>query len=403
MKVLISGAGIAGLTNAFWLAKSGFEVVVIERAAALRDEGYMMDFSAEGIQIAKAMGILDQLNETSQNLKEVAFVKPDGSPHGGFQFPDLQALMIEQKSGYMPLMRGDLERTLANALPETVTLRTSTTIARVNDREHDVEVEFADGTIEVFDYLIVAEGIHSHTRSLVFGPEEEFIRPLNSTVAIARFKDEAETAGRKVMTNINVGSFVITTPTVDGDTIAVFAFASQETPPGDQASAKSFLRAQFPKSNTFAQNVLDQITPETDLFMDQVAQIHNPSWCKGRVALIGDAASCMTLLSGQGSIMAMAQGYVLAHELATCRNDHKTAFENYEKALRAEIDDKMKIAAKVSVLIPESRVQLAIFKLVTRFMRFWFALRILFGVYLKPTIFNKGYPLNHHSKMQERT
>lgn len=60
-KILISGAGIAGLTQAYWLAKLGFDVTIIERSAELRDEGYMIDFSAEGIQIADAMGILDRL------------------------------------------------------------------------------------------------------------------------------------------------------------------------------------------------------------------------------------------------------------------------------------------------------------------------------------------------------
>ena len=392
-KVLISGAGIAGLTHAFWLAKFGFQVTIIERSDKLRDEGYMMDFSAEGIQIASAMGLLDSLYRSSEKLMELEFVSPKGAAQGGFKISDLQDLMREQKSGYMPLMRGDLERTLAGALPENVAVRFSTTIAKMVERADAVEIEFADGRIEGFDNLVIAEGIHSPTRALVFGPESDFIRPLNSLVAIARTKGGGAALDGTVRTNINVGSFAIATPTRDGDVISVFAFLSDATPPRDPVAAKELVRSHFPKHNKFAQHYLNQIEPETDLFIDQVAQIHNPNWCKDRVALIGDAASCMTLLSGQGSIMAMAQAYVLAREMREGGGDYASAFAAYQNALRPDIEGKMKVAAKVSVLIPTNRLQLVLFKMVARFLRFSFAQRILFGSYLKPTIFNKGYPL----------
>lgn len=392
-KILISGAGIAGLTQAYWLAEYGFDVTIIERSASLRDEGYMIDFSAEGIQIAGAMGILDRLYTGSEKLKNLQFVSSNGRAQGGFKISDLQGLMRAQKSGYMPLMRGDLERVLADILPENIQIRFSITIAEVMDHADNIAVKFADGSIGVFDNLIIAEGIHSSTRALVFGPEDRFIRPLKSLVAIARLKGGGQALKASVQTNINVGNFIIATPTTDGDVICVFAFLSNEKPPRDQAGAKEMLRSQYPSDNRFVQHYLDQITPETDLFIDQVAQIHNPDWCKGRVALIGDAASCMTLLSGQGSIMAMAQAYVLAHELERSGGNHTKAFAKYQDALRPDIESKMNVAAKVSVLIPTTWAQLLLFKLIARFMRFKFTQKILFGSYLKPTIFGKGYPL----------
>lgn len=387
MKVLISGAGIAGLTQAYWLAKFGFDVTLIERSAHLRDEGYMMDFSAEGIQIVAAMGILDDLYDASAKLESLTFVSSTGRRQGGFKISVLQQLMTEQKSGYMPLMRGDLERTLADVLPSNVDIRIATTIA---------------STTEKFDILIVAEGIHSPTRAKVFGAEEAFIHPLNSIVAIARLKDGGSALNGLVKTNINVGNFVIATPTVDGDIISVYAFASDANPPRDQNEAKAMLRAQFPKSNQFAQHYLSQITPDTDLFIDRVAQIHSPNWSRGRVAMIGDAASCMTLLSGQGSFMAMTQAYVLAHELAQCDGDYTEAFSKYDAVLRADVEDRMNVAAKVSVLIPTSKFQLFLFKIMARLMRRKYALRWLFGSYLKPTIFNKGYPIEGFQTEQRK-
>lgn len=136
--------------------------------------------------------------------------------------------MIEQKSGYMPLMRGDLERTLADILPKNIKIRFATTIAEVSDHADNVEVKFADGSVETFDNLIIAEGIHSATRALVFGPEERFFRPLDSMVAIARLKGGGHALNGIAQTNINVGSFAIATPTTDGDVISVFAFLSDK-------------------------------------------------------------------------------------------------------------------------------------------------------------------------------
>lgn len=83
MKILISGAGIAGLTSAFWLTHYGFNVTIIERAPQIRDEGYLVDFYSEGIQIAKAMGILDKLYSRSTGLKTVDIVENSGKFIGG--------------------------------------------------------------------------------------------------------------------------------------------------------------------------------------------------------------------------------------------------------------------------------------------------------------------------------
>ena len=52
MKVVICGAGIAGLTLGWWLARDGWDVVIIEKAAAVRDEGYMIDFMSSGWDVA---------------------------------------------------------------------------------------------------------------------------------------------------------------------------------------------------------------------------------------------------------------------------------------------------------------------------------------------------------------
>ena len=85
------------------------------------------------------------------------------------------------------------------------------------------------------------------------------------------------------------------------------------------------------------------------IFFDSVTQIVMPQWHKGRVALIGDACGCLTLLAGQGSHMAMAGGYVLAEELAR-QADHTAAFTAYQKFLKPHVDKKQRDAARFAGL-----------------------------------------------------
>jgi 2-polyprenyl-6-methoxyphenol hydroxylase-like FAD-dependent oxidoreductase len=65
---------------------------------------------------------------------------------------------------------------------------------------------------------------------------------------------------------------------------------------------------------------------------------------QGRVALIGDAAFCVSLLGGQGCALAMVAAYILAGELKRGGGDHEAAFDRYEQKLRDFIADKQKAA-----------------------------------------------------------
>ena len=61
MNVLISGAGIAGPTLAYWLARYGFQVTMVERAPAFRTGGYAIDFWGVGYDVADRMGLIPEI------------------------------------------------------------------------------------------------------------------------------------------------------------------------------------------------------------------------------------------------------------------------------------------------------------------------------------------------------
>lgn len=393
MNILISGAGIAGLTSAFWLNNYGFNVTLIERAPQIRDEGYMVDFYGEGVQVAKAMGILDKLYELSSDIKDVNIIDDVDHTIGGFKIADIQHAMVNANSGYMPLMRGHLERTIYETLPDDMDIRFGTTIKSIENLPNAATVTFTDGKVENFDMVIGAEGIHSSTRELLFGDQQQFLVPMGAQVAIVRLKGVAKNHIGHAKTNVNVGNFIATVPTKDGDLIAILAYHSDQKAPHKHDEALAKLKSVYSPKNRYAHDIINQITDDTYIYIDDVAQIRMPEWCQGRVALIGDASACLTLLSGQGSLMAMAEAYILARELSLAKGDHKIAYKAYDDILRPIIDKKAIAATKVSVLIPKTWLGLKLFRIMSRFMKLKFIQKMLFGAYMKPTIFDKSYPL----------
>ena len=76
--VLISGAGIAGPTLAFWLKAAGFEPTLIERAPALRAGGYVIDFWGLGYDIAERMGLATDIDRMGYHMRELRIVDDRG-------------------------------------------------------------------------------------------------------------------------------------------------------------------------------------------------------------------------------------------------------------------------------------------------------------------------------------
>lgn len=95
-------------------------------------------------------------------------------------------------------------------------------------------------------------------------------------------------------------------------------------------------------------DILRALESCTDLYFDPVSQIRLNGWSRGRVALVGDACFCPSLLAGQGSALAMIGAYIVAGELKRATGDHRAAFANYELRLRTFIESKQRAAQRFS-------------------------------------------------------
>ncbi len=338
MRVLISGGGIAGLTLAYWLRQYYIPAVVIEQANAIRRDGYAIDFFGTGYDVAERMSLIDQLRSRQIPFEALVYVNKDGKTIARL---DMRLIRKLTEGKYMGLMHTTLEEVLYEALEGTVEVRFGRWITAIEAGPDAVQVTCNDGTTESFDLLIGADGVHSKTRALVFGPEEQFSRSLGYTIACYPLADRYGIGKTFQMYN-EPGRMAAAYCTPQADDLLLFFMYQQPVPEHVPRSMRlSHLRKVFRGMGWLTEQFLSDVDSSVDVFMDAVIQIQMPTWHQGRVALVGDACDCPTLLSGQGASLAMGGAYLLAKALRDTA-DYQEAFRRYEQQMSAYVLEQQK-------------------------------------------------------------
>lgn len=385
-RILISGGGVAGYTLAWWLHRFGFEPVVVERASANQQVGYGIEFVGTAWDVADRMGLVPQLERHRIVVRETIIKSGSGESRARL---DLSALYGNSAKKAIALDRSDLVRVLYDALPAGVDVRFSTSIEKIEQSPKGVYVEFEGGRKEHFELLIGADGYRSQVRSLVFGPHERFDRFLGYFSGAFYAPNNGQFAHHSVM-YLQPG-LMATVLARDDDRLLVnvtYEEAQRQRVPGEDK--KAAIAAHALPGGWFAEELLAKILPSKPMFLDAMAQIEVAEWSVDRVALVGDAAYCMSALSGQGTSMAMAGAWKLAEELAR-HPSHTEAFLAYEGALRGHIRETQRKARSVaSSFVPSSSGRVTLLIWMMKLMAIPWVAKRASSQFNSDSLFDKG-------------
>ncbi|GII03378.1 FAD-dependent monooxygenase [Planobispora takensis] len=354
--VLISGAGVAGVTLAYWLRRHGFTPTVVERAPAVRAGGYKVDVRGAALTVAERMGLLEEIRAMRTDVRSGVVVDAtgrrvasmDGDTFGGRTHGDAE------------ILRGDLHRLLYERTRESVTYLFGDSITALRQTPDGVEVDLASGHSRTFDLVVGADGLHSVTRALAFGPQERFVHDLGYRISICGVPNHLG-LDREEVTYIGPGRTMLAYSTAGDDGAkAMFLFdaAGVDGEPRDPEGQRRALASAYAGEGWEVPRFLESMHAAADFYYDSISQVHMDRWSSDRVALLGDAAYCASPASGQGTSLALVGAYVLAGELAAAGGDHRDGFAAYEREMRPFAAANQKLGpANVKRMVVRTRRQ----------------------------------------------
>ena len=346
--VLISGIGVAGPTLAYWLGKCGFRPTLVERAPQLRTGGYVIDFWGLGYDIAERMGLANDINRIGYHMREMRIVDGRGRRVTGFGTKVFRELM---NGRYVTLGRSDLSRLLFEKAKSTTEVIFDDEIVGLQEHAECVQVQFKRSGERRFDLVIGADGLHSDVRSLAFGPQSKYEKQLGYVVAAFEVRGYRPRDDDVYLMYGQPGRMVGRFTLHDDRTLFLFVFASDSgSLPTTPHLQKTMLREKYADGKWECPRILEELDRTHELYFDRVSLIKMERWSRGRVALVGDAAFCVSLVAGQGSALAMISAYVLAGEIADADGRYEQAFDKYEAFLRAYIDTKQRGAERFAAV-----------------------------------------------------
>jgi 2-polyprenyl-6-methoxyphenol hydroxylase-like FAD-dependent oxidoreductase len=364
VNIIINGLGVAGPALAYWLTKSGHDVVLVEKAPTLRAGGYVIDFWGIGYDIAEKMGIIGEIRRLGYQVREVRFVDDHGRKRGGF---DVDVFWRTTHDRFTSVPRHDISATIYHAIQGKVETIFGDSVAAIEEHDHGVYVAFDHAPPRDADLVIGADGLHSRVRQLAFGPESGFTVSLDYHVAAFQADAYHPRDDLVYLSHDLPGRQISRFSMRDDKTMFLFVFRDEYLRGDDP---KAMLRNAFAGAGWEWPAIDKALDTADDIYFDTVSQIRMDRWTKGRTALVGDAAACVSLMAGEGTGLAIAEAYVLAGELHACGDDFAAGFARYEQRLMPFVKSKQESAGRfAAAFAPKTSAGIAFRNAVTKVMR----------------------------------
>jgi 2-polyprenyl-6-methoxyphenol hydroxylase-like FAD-dependent oxidoreductase len=353
VRVLVSGASIAGPVLAYWLSRYGYTVTVVERGPALRKTGgHPVDLFRPAMEISERMGVLPRIDELRTGTNRLIVTREGASRAVEI---DLTKVFSAASDRHVEIMRDDLSEIYRDAARDDVEYVFGDWITAISP---DGDVTFEHAARRRFDLVIGADGLHSGVRRLVFGDEARHLHLAGAYIAVLSVPKEFGRDGEMRM-HMGIGREAA----VQGarhltDARAGFLFRSDrklDHHHRDVRRQKDVLCQIFAGMHPEVDRWLGELDRTPAFYFDSITQLQLDSWSRGRVTLVGDAAYCPGPAVGGSTSLAVLGAYVLAGELAAADGDHERAFAAYEQEIQELVVRSRAFARGVAkTLIPSS-------------------------------------------------
>ena len=352
MKVLISGASIAGPVLAYWLSRHGFDVTVVERSPALRKTGgHAVDLFRPAMEISERMGVLPDIEAHATGTTRMIIHRPGSSRPARLDYVKLIGAMSDR---HVEIMRDDLSEIYYRAGRDDVEYLFGDTITSISP---DGDVTFEHNPPRRFDVVVGADGLHSGVRRLTFGDNisENFLGGYLSVVSVPKnLARDGEMTGYLKPGHM---AGIYTADHLD-DARAVYIFRPSQPLDydyRDEDRQRAQLRAAFEHTAPEVDRWLAEIPRTPTFYFDAITQLQMRTWSRGRVTLVGDAGYCPGPAVGGSTSLAVYGAYVLAAEMVRAGDDHAAAFAAYERTLLPRVEGSRKLAAvNAKTVVPMS-------------------------------------------------
>jgi 2-polyprenyl-6-methoxyphenol hydroxylase-like FAD-dependent oxidoreductase len=359
-RVLISGASVAGPVLAYWLHRLGFTPTVVERTPEVRmgGGGHAVDLFGPAVDLMDWMGVLPQVQDCRTRNEVISFARAGRRP---VDVPaDITAEGVAEQ--HIEIMRGDLTRIVYELTRDDIEYIFDDSVATLHDTGSEVEVTFEHGEPQTYALVIGADGLHSTTRRLIFGPEQDFLRFLGGYLAVFTVPNYLQLQNRMVGFS-SPGRTAAMYPVHDTSQARVVLLwrtpVLHDYDRHDLDAERRLVHALYGDLGWELPRLLAELDSADDLYLDSISQIVMDGWTRGRVALVGDAGYCPGAAVGGGTSLALIGAYVLASELAVAGPDHVRGFAAYERALSPVVSHSRSIGPTVlNLIIPKSQLQI---------------------------------------------